>query len=120
MDSADSVLVMQMGSSGETRHAHEANRLPLPYSTADPRLGEAGHVSIECRDVAAVLQDDCVSVPVSDAAKRDLPVASGFYRCARGGCIVNAPVGPNGVQYRVSAVGFEVGAVTCEILWRSY
>src|SRR5210317_874808 len=88
-----------------------ANGLALPDPLSDRgRFGEPRHMRVKSSDVAAVLDNDAVSIPALFATENDFPVASRLDNCAGRCSIVYAIVRTPDLQNRVQSPRIEVGA----------
>ncbi len=76
MHTVQAILVMQVGSGSQPGHADETYGLPLSDACADTRFQyETGHMGIERRDIATVLQYYCPAVTGLGATKDYLAVS---------------------------------------------
>src|SRR5210317_1765534 len=93
------VFVMQVIGGREASHADIADRLALPDSRSDTRLGgKTRHVRVQGRNVTAVLQDDDLAVTGLGAAEDNLAVTGRLDRCASWRRVIDASMGADGIQ----------------------
>ena len=108
MHAVDPVLVVQVRAGNHAGRTDVADDLALFDARADALpAAEIRHVRIQCRDIAAVLQDDDVAVAALAAAENDLAVAGGHDRRAGRCRVIDTAVCANRIQHRVAPVRVE-------------
>ena len=104
MDAIDLVLVVQVGSGRQPRHAYESDYLPLPDARARKNArAETAQVRVTRHEASAVPDLDQVSVAAAPAPVGDDPVRGRHDANAGVGGVVHAVVGAPPPQHGVEA-----------------
>ena len=99
---------MQMRARRETAHADIADDFALLNVRTDPNvLGEARHMAVERRDVAAMGQHDRIAVAAPLAFEAHVSVAGSVHGRADGRRVVGSHMPTNEVQDRMEPVRIE-------------